>query len=300
MPSPYTPTARLLPNDPRIPDGDAANAAIDRELADARRYLRGSVWAQLTWSRRAQVSGTASAPVIAVGAIEAVTLCDGDGITTGTWRPYNHNLNGTATPIGAGAIEGGGSLAPSSHYHVYAYNDGTSTVAFQVSSTRPTTTGATTIEQAWKRGQSANYRHLFSFATDSSGDPLPGVLAAGRWTYRSTACAGADVVLLHGRATTWSAVDLSALVPPHARVVRLRCSVARAGADGSAVGLEVRTPGDADAIEVCIAPLVAGADTRADGAVELVVPAQSIEYQLGAAVTASDPYGATIAVVGWE
>jgi hypothetical protein len=299
MPSPYTPTARLVAGDPRIPDGDPANAAIDRELADARRYLRGSVWAQLVWSGRAQVSGTAGAPVIALGAIEAVTLCDGDGITTGTWRPYNHNLTGTATAIGAGAIEGGGSLASSSHYYVYAYNDGTTTVAFQVSSTRPTTSGATTIAQAWKRGQSANYRYLFSFATDSSGNPLPGVLAAGRWTYRSSACGGADVVLTHGRASTWTAVDLSALVPPHARVVRLRCSVTRASGD-NAVGLELRTPGDATAIEVCLAPNVSSSETRATATIELIVPAQSIEYQISGAPANVDPTGATIAVLGWE
>lgn len=291
MPSPYTPTARLAAGDPKIPDGDPANAAIDRELADARRYLRGSVWAQLVWSGRAQVSGNAAAPVIAVGAIEAVTLCDVDGI----WRPYNYNLAGTAAAIGAGAIEGGGSLASSSHYYVYAYNDGSTTVAFQVSATRPTTSGATTIAQAWKRGQSANYRYLFAFATDSSGDPLPGVLAAGRWTYRSSACGGTDVVLSNGQATTWTAVDLSALVPPHARVVRLRCKVERAAAD-SAVGLELRTPGDATAIEACLAPNVSTSNTRADATIELVVPAQSIEYQLGAAVT----FGATIAVLGWE
>ena len=299
MPSPYTPAARLAAGDPKIPDGDVAAAAIDRELADARRYLRGAVWAQLAWSGRATIGGTASAPSIAVGPIEAVTLCDGDGTTTGTWRPFNYNLTGTATALGAAAIDGGGSLAPGSHYYVYVYNDGSATPAFEISPTRPTTSGATTIAQAWKDRQSANYRYLFSFATDGSGNPLPAVLAAGRLTYRASACGGSDVALLHGRATTWSAVDLSALVPPHARVVRLRCSVARAGAD-IAVGLEVRTPGDASAIEVCLAPNVAGTDTRADGVVELVVPAQSIEYQLGAAPTASDPYGATIAVVGWE
>ena len=299
MPSPYTPAARLAAGDPKIPDGDVAAAAIDRELADARRYLRGAVWAQLAWSGRATIGGTASAPSIAVGPIEAVTLCDGDGTTTGTWRPFNYNLTGTATALGAAAIDGGGSLSPNAHYYVYVYNDGSATPAFEISPTRPTTSGATTIAQAWKRGQSANYRYLFSFATDGSGNPMPSVVSSGRLTYRASACDGSDVALLHGRATTWTAVDLSALVPPHARVVRLRCSVARAGAD-IAVGLEVRTPGDASAIEVCLAPNVAGTDTRADGVVELVVPAQSIEYQLGAAPTASDPYGATIAVVGWE
>ena len=300
MPSPYTPAARLAAGDPKIPDGDVAAAAIDRELADARRYLRGAVWAQLAWSGRATIGGTASAPSIAVGPIEAVTLCDGDGTTTGTWRPFNYNLTGTATALGAAAIDGGGSLAPGSHYYVYVYNDGSATPAFEISPTRPTTSGATTIAQAWKRGQSANYRYLFSFATDGSGNPLPSVVSSGRLTYRASACDGSDVALLHGRATTWTAVDLSALVPPHARVVRLRCSVARAGADSTAVGLELRTPGDSTAVEVCIAPNISGVDSRADGMIEVVCPAQSIEYQLGAIVTNSDPYGATIAVVGWE
>lgn len=299
MPSPYTPAARLMPGDPRIPDGPAANTAIDRELADARRHLRGATWAQLVWSGRAAVGGTASAPVIAVGAIESVTLCDGDGITTGTWRPFNYNLSGTATAIGASAIEGGGSLAPSSHYAVYVFNDGSLAPSFQLSLARPTTTGATTVAQAWKRGQTANYRFLFSFATDSSGNPLPGVLAAGRWTYRSSACNGADVVLSTGQATTWTAVYLSALVPPHARVARLRCTIARAAAD-SAAGLEVRTPGDAGAVEVCLAPNIAASDSRAEGTIDVVVPAQSIEYKVGTTVTPGAPYGASIAVVGWE
>lgn len=298
------PTARLIAGDPLMREGPPANVPIERDSIDARRHFRGATWGQLVWSGRVEVSGTSAAPVVKIGAIDAVTLCEGgNGTSSGTWRPYSWNLNGLASDVGASAIEGGGALLGDRHYHLYAVNDGTTTLAFQLSLTPPSASLAAGVQQQWKRGQNANYRYLATFRTNASGDPIKGFLANGRFTYRSTASAGYDYALgsgsTAGRATAWTGVDLSSLVPEHARLVRLHCTLQRDGGAG-AIGLQIRAPGDAGHVEVCCAPNVAGVATYAAGMVEIVTPAPSIDYQLTAAVAASDPNGATIRVLGWE
>lgn len=229
-----SPTARLSAGDPALRDGPAANAPIEREAADNRRYLRGSVWGQLVWSGRIEVGGTAAAPAVRVGPIDVVTLCNGDGIATGTWRPYNYNLDGLATDVGAGAIEGGGSLAADSFYYLYAVNDGTTTLAFQLSLTPPTASGAASVLQQYKRGQAANYRYLGWLRTDGSGNPFPMVTHRGRSLYRRSAIASVLGLIASGGLRVASGIapvgsitplSLAARLPPHVRVALLHAAV---------------------------------------------------------------------------
>jgi len=270
-----SPTARLSAGDPALRDGPAANAPIEREAADNRRYLRGSVWGQLVWSGRIEVGGTAAAPAVKVGPIDVATLCDGDGIATGTWRPYNYNLDGLATDVGAGAIEGGGSLAANSFYYLYAVNDGTTTLAFQLSLTPPTASGAASVLQQYKRGQAANYRYLGWLRTDGSGNPFPMVLVRGRALYRRSAVASAYSAFGAGGLRAVSAtgasgsvsltsLDLSSRLPPHVRVALVRGEITAHSAGSGLEGvssLRLYTRGDSSAEAVSIG---AGAGDLAD------------------------------------
>lgn len=239
MPSPYTPSAKLSANDPPLPDGPASNAATSREALDNRRHLRGSVWGQLVWSGRLEVSGTAASPVVKVGVIEAITLCDGNGTSTGTWRPY---FTSDETALGASHVEGGGSLAPSSHYYVYALNDGTSTLAFEISTTPPTALAAPSVLLQWKRGQSANYRYLGSLTTDGSGNPIKAVTSRGRRVYLESV--PGSVTISDTVSTGYEPLSLADLVPPHARIAVVNVALSgsasfRSVGDGGGFGASV-------------------------------------------------------------
>lgn len=213
MPGTYTPSAKLSAGDPAMPDGPASNAAPAREVLDNRRHLRGSTWGQLVWNGRLDVSGTAASPVVKVGVIEAITLCDGNGTSTGTWRPY---FTASESTLGASHVEGGGSLANSTHYYVYAYNDGTTTVAWQISTTPPTDSGAPSVLLQWKRSETANYRFLGSFVTDASGNPIKAYTTRGRRVYLEAVPGGVSIA--DTGTSGYEALSLAALVPPHARV----------------------------------------------------------------------------------
>lgn len=239
MPTPYTPSAKLSANDPAMPDGPASNAAPAREALDNRRHLRGATWGQLMWSGRLDVSGTAASPVVKVGVIEAVTLCDGNGTTTGTWRPY---FTAAETTLGASHIEGRGALAPSTHYYVYAYNDGSTTVAFELSTTPPTDAGAPSVLRQWKRGETANHRHLGSFVTDASGNPIRAFTVGGGRTYLEAVPGG--VSISDSASAGYELLSLAALAPPHARVAIVNVTLTgtatfRAVGDAGGVGASV-------------------------------------------------------------
>lgn len=289
MPLPYTPSPQLAASDPPLPDGPVANLALFRALLDGRRHLRGATWALLTGPVRFEARGTAAAPVLTVGPIEAVTLRDGAGV----WRPY---FALTDSVLGLAQVEGApAALAANTWHYVYAHDAaGVGAVQWQVSTVGP---GASL---AWKDVPGvALYRLVACFVTDGAGRPLPGVSVAGCWTYRASACAGGDLALAaRGRSTAWAPVDLARQVPPHARTVRLRVDVARAAAD--LVGIvELRCVGDAGAIEAAVAPPLATIDTRAHGGVDVPLPTRAVEYRLVNAVTDDPAYGVRIAVVGW-
>lgn len=295
----YTPSARLSAGDPALPDGPPQNAPLEREARDNRRYLRGATWGQFVWTGQASFAGTAASPVITVGVVEGVTLCTGNGTSTGDWKPYF--TTGVAT-LGIGDVEGApGALSNSTRYFVYAWSDGGGTVRWQISTSPPTESGTPTVLRFWKRGQTANYRYVCTFVTDSSGNPVPGSLCNGRYSYRGGATTDTIRVLNNGVATTWSTVSLTGLVPVTARRVRLWMLARRDASAASALTLEVRTPGDTAPSAIVSAPSVGTSDTTNDLHAEVDLDGTAtVEYQTVGGGAVASGYGARIFVVGWE
>jgi hypothetical protein len=182
--------------------------------------------------------GTNTVFTVRVGPIESVTLRDSNGV----WRPYNDTDGAT---LGSTEVEGGGSLANSTWYYVYAWSDAgaPNTLKYQISTTPPTENGTPTRLQQYKRGQTSNYRYLGCFKTDGSGNPLPMRANRGRYVYQYSAiyASGPHRVLTTGHDTSLTTVSCAAAVPPHARVARLRCQVGRSGTSGNA---QLVTSGD--------------------------------------------------------
>ena len=295
----YTPTAQMSAGDPALRDGPPSNAPLEREALDNRRYARGAVWGQLVWSGQATFGGTAASPVVTVGVVEAVTLCTGNGTSTGTWKPY---FTSAVATLGISDVDGApGSLSANTRYFVYAWSDGGSSVRWQISTSPPTESGTPTVLRRWKRGQTANYRYVCTFVTDGSGNPVPCALCNGRYTYTGGASLTTLRALNNGVATSWTSVDLSGLVPVTARRARLWIQGSRDAAAVSALSVEVRAVGASVATAVATAPSVGTSDTSSDVHADLALDGTSaVEYQTVGGGGAAVGYGARIFVVGWE
>ena len=285
MPAPFTPSPSIGASDPPLLDGPASNAATARELLNNRRHLRGATWGALTWSGRLVVGGSATAPSITVGAIEAVTLRD----STGVWRPY---FTDAETPLGIGDVEGApASLTADTWHYVYAHDSaGSGSPHFQVSTTAPGTS------LAWKNaGGTALYRYLGCFPTDGSGNPLALRAVRGRYLYNEPD----DIV--PGGATanisTYSTANLASRVPPHSRHALVRARVTRTASGANilmAYGL--RTPG---ATNPSFAPVLVKVPSLSDFDVRqaevLLSSSRTLEYATTAADCALD-----LAVAGFQ
>lgn len=229
MPIPYGPLPAIALLDPPIPDGDPSVAPSFKELANVRAYARGGLWGQLVGGEWYEVdpASTAAAPVIQLAEISAIALKSPSGV----WMTFYT----TGTTIGAAEIEGGGPLAPSSWYYLYAYFDGALLQAqFQISLTPPTTAPQPSRLRSFKRGEDGNYRYIGSFRTGPAGDPIPMRFERGRATYTlSAAFPLPSFVVIGGGAAPVPLTALllapggagTPLLPPHARVASLRWSL---------------------------------------------------------------------------
>lgn len=295
----YTPTAQMSAGDPAMRDVPPSSAPLEREALDNRRHLRGATWGQLVWSGQASFGGTAASPVVTLGVVEAVTLCTGDGTSSGTWKPY---FTAAVATLGISHVEGTpGSLSAATRYYVYAWSDGGSSVRWQISTSPPTESGTPTVRRHWKRGQTANYRYVCTFVTDGSGDPVPCALCNGRYTYTG----GTDLTTLralnNGVATSWTSVDLSGLVPVTARRARLWIHGRRDAAAASALSVEARAVGATVATAVATAPSIGTSDTSSDVHADLALDGTAaVEYQTVGGGGVAVGYGARIYVMGWE
>ncbi len=144
--------------------------------------------------------------------------------------------------IGAAQIEGGGNLANSTWYYVYARNN-SGTIAFEISTTAPDG------PRAIKSGD-ATRRYLGCFPTLSTGAPVPLRASRGRYVYDVGGSALADMaVITTGTATTYASVPCSALVPPHSRVATLNVrGTLDAGGGVLASAVEVQSYGSTGAL----------------------------------------------------
>lgn len=233
MPSTITTTAEYTATAPTFPlDGEDLEAAdVEATLQTAlnrAHYARGGLWGQHLSAERFGVSpgGTSTVFAVTIGAISSLCVRD----SSGTWRPYYVAAETTLT---LSNVEGApASLSNSTWYYVYAYSDGTTTLRFIINTTPPDATGL------WQSaGGDALRRYLGCFRTTSGGAPIAVTAYRGRYSYRvSDLGATALRVLSAGGDTSYTDVDLSALVPPHSRLAELNLYLAPNTAVSTAIG----------------------------------------------------------------
>lgn len=219
MSTPVTETAQYtntaLPDRPQdgetiyMNGGSAPQWPLWARLYDRTAHHEAALFGHLSWSGDLAMApgGSASSFTLTIGAINAVNLYNA---TASKVLSYG---GGT---IGASKIAGGGgSLGASAKWwYLYAYlNAGN--LDFEISDTAP---GAS---RALKSGDNTRV-YLGCFRTLSTGAPIPFQAQGGRYFYDLGGCALADVTVLSaGSSTSFTAVDCSALVPPHGRVASL-------------------------------------------------------------------------------
>lgn len=218
MATTITTTAQYTSGDATVPEdsddldagvvGTAFQVALDRA-----HYARGGLWGQHLAAGRFGVSpgGTSTVFAVTIGAISSLCVRD----SSGTWRPYYVAAETTLTLAN---VEGSpAALSNSTWYYVYAYSDGTTTLRFLINTTPPDATGL------WQSaGGDALRRYIGCFRTTSSGAPIAVTAYRGRYSYRvSDLGATALRVLSAGGDTSYTDIDLSALVPPHSRLAEL-------------------------------------------------------------------------------
>jgi hypothetical protein len=125
--------------------------------------------------------------------------------------------------IGASKISGGGNLANSTKYFVYAY-DNTGSLDFSISSDVPN------ANLSAKQSDS-KYRYLGWFVTDGSGNPLPFVARRGRYLFRASYAGAMTDLLVVSTQSPTSATDysFSSLLPTHIRQITIYWQLSNTG-----------------------------------------------------------------------
>lgn len=232
----YSPTAQFTDSQTVHADGDAGNAtnfnAPLEKVFDRLAMLRAANDGLLVWNGRARVDsgGTDNAAFkVYCPAIEAVSLLDGT-----TWKAFSL---ASETELTSAFHFSSGTLVANTIYYVYAYVSA-SALALVVSTDAPAADGI------WKSGGTSTHRYLFSFATDASRVAIPMRRASGRTTYRISAVGVTPLTgLSGGTQTSFTNVDLSALVPATARVAHLY-SVCENASTSAHAQAQYRTDGD--------------------------------------------------------
>jgi hypothetical protein len=231
---------RAVAGERMMMDGGASPlATILQKLADRTDFARDAVAfgrPEGAGSFSVDAGGTNASFVVRIGAFSrVVTYRSG----TTTYKTFAY-AGGT---IGASKISGGGNLANSDWYFCYAY-DNAGTLDFELSTTEPN------ANLCIKTGDSTRI-YVGCFPTLSTGAPVPLRASRGRYVYRTSGCADADLkVLASGTQTANTAVDCAAFVPAHSRLATIRASVTNTAA---AINYAyVRTEGDSGADEIAI------------------------------------------------
>ena len=195
--------------------GSAPLGTVLQKLADRAEFAKdATAFSRPAWSESLHVAsgGSNSSFTVGIGAISHVQTYR-SGTTTHKVYAY---AGGT---IGASKIEGGGNLANSTWYYVYAY-DNAGSLDFEISTTVPS------ANLCIKSGDSTRV-YLGCFRTLSTGAPVPMRMARGRYVYRIGAMdATADLLVLNGLSdTSYTAVDCSSFIPPHAKLGTFRAKL---------------------------------------------------------------------------
>lgn len=221
--------------------GSAPIATLLQAFADRCEFAKDAVaFSRPAWAESMYVAsgGSNSSFTVGIGAISHVqTYRSG----TTTHKAYAY-AGGT---IGASKIEGGGNLANSTWYYVYAY-DNAGSLDFEISTTAPS------ANLCIKGGPDSTRIYLGCFRTLSTGAPIPMRMKRGRYLYNFSGSAVADTRALNaGNATSNTAVDLAAWVPPHTQMATIRAEVV--STTGSAINSAIiRTEGESGADEIYI------------------------------------------------
>lgn len=220
--------------------GSAPLGTVLQKLADRAEFAKdGIAFSRPAWSESLYVAsgGSNSSFTVGIGAISHVAT-----YRSGTTTHKNYAYAGGT--IGASKIEGGGNLANSMWYYVYAY-DNAGSLDFEISQTAPNANLCT------KSGDSTRI-YLGCFRTLSTGAPIPLRMKRGRYVYNFAGSAVADTRALNaGSATSNTAIDLAGLVPPHTQMATIRAEVV--STSGASINYAyIRTEGESGADEVAV------------------------------------------------
>jgi len=280
--------------------GPAPDGARLQVVADRQQYTRGALWGHLVWSGRFRVAGTSNTVfAVTIGAVEACAVCQsGNGTSTGTWRPHFKDT----TTIGLAAVEGSpANLSADTWYYVYGYSDGTN-LQFLINTTAP---DASMIWQS--AGGNPTRRYFGCFRTNASGVPLAMEAVRGRYVYRRSAIGSVDSgsgLRLLNRTTEQSStttLDLSARIPPHARVALLRAEAAVATADDADLYLytESTDPSAHARVRAMLAGTLANSRSQIETEIPTLQSPASIAYALQVDTTSGSSLEANIHALGW-
>lgn len=280
--------------------GPAPYGTLLQVMANRQQYARGGLWGQLVWSGRFRVAGTSDTVfAITIGAVEACAVCQaGNGTSTGTWWPH---FKGETT-LGLADVEGTpAALSVDTWYYVYGYSDGAN-LLYLINTTAPDSS------MIWQSaGGNPTRRYFGCFRTDASGVPLAMEAVRGRYVYRRSAITnvgtGAGLRLLN-RTTEQAAtttLDLSARIPPHARVALLRAEAVVATADDA--DLYLYTESTDPSAHARVRAMLASAQYNTRSEIETEIPVlqspASIAYALQVDVTSGAGLEANIHALGF-
>jgi hypothetical protein len=236
-------TPRIIATLPTRPqDGDDAymdaGAAplmpVLQHLYDAAGALRIAALGQMSGGDRLSVDPGGTSTVFAVRVSRVVGLLSRQTGSTPIYATYTAG----ETSLDLTDVDGApAALAADTWYYVYAFCDGTATTAFYISTTAPESS------LTWRTGAEGVDRYIGCFRTNGSGAPLAMRMHRGRYTYQKSALGTALRIDGTGIPTTFSAVSVAPLAPPHARVVKLGVEVVSTDTTNWGA-VEVRTAGD--------------------------------------------------------
>lgn len=211
-------------------NGDDLDADVVKDvlqvLADRAEVANDSVLGTLLWSGAIALTagGTSTSFTIALGDIRACVLECADGVV--------RCMSASTITLTQTSVEGGGAdlTAAAQWWYIYAYS-AAGTLAYEVSTTAPTS------DLTWKTGSVGTKRYIGCFRTTAAGAPIAMRAHRGRYWYRITELGATDTRVLNaGGATSYTDVDLSSFVPPHARMAEIDAYLAPNTAATTAVG----------------------------------------------------------------
>lgn len=214
-------------------NGDDLDADVVKDvlqvISDRAELAKDSVLGLLLGAESFEVAagGTRTSFTITLGNIRAAVLECADGVI--------RSMSATGISITQTSVEGGGGdlTAAAAWWYVYLYS-ASGTLAYEISTTAPT------ADLTWKTGSVGEKRYVGCFRTTAAGVPIAVRAHRGRYLYRiSDMAANATQVLATGTAGSFTDVDCSAFVPPHARFAEINAAlVPNAGTAGAQMRMD--------------------------------------------------------------